>query len=343
MRKDCNMMPSNHEIIPANRGLKPLTSGDMSSNEQAIEPRIIINDADVIERFIATYDGADKTRETYRRDLRSWADYLTSQGFTLMQATRETVLEYRTHLQDDGRKASTINSYLTAVRRLYAWLEAQRAYPNIAADVKGLKRSKQGAKDALTKDQAKHLLSNKPQTIEGLRNYAILSLMIRAGLRTIEVARADYADIRQQGGALVLYVQGKGYSSKEDYVLLTDDAVTPIWHYLDARREAGEHLKDDSPLFASVGNRNRGGRMSTRTISRIVKRAMEREGIGSARLTAHSLRHTAVTFALSAGASLQAVQAMARHASINTTMIYAHNLDRIATAAERDIETYLAS
>ena len=72
-----------------------------------------------------------------------------------------------------------------------------------------------------------------------------------------------------------------------------------------------------------------------------MKDAMAREGIKSAKLTAHSLRHTAVTFALLGGATIQETQAMARHASINTTMIYAHNLDRMAAGAEHSVDAYL--
>lgn len=303
---------------------------------------IVSASIDPIDAFIFTLDRSPKTRETYRRGLRSWTRYLDANGIGFFEATDTNVIEYKRDLADT-HKASTVNSYLTALRRFYAFMERKKVCPNIAAGITSLKHSKYAAKDALTKGQAKDLLSVRPETLAEKRNLAIVSLMIRAGLRTIEVVRADCGDFRQQNNALILYVQGKGYTTKEDYVVITDEAAEPIWRYLDARREAGEHIKDDSPLFASTGNRNHGGRITTRTVSRVVKQALEAEGIGSARLTAHSLRHTAVTFALSGGADLQSVQAMARHKSINTTMIYAHNLNRMATAAERNIETYLAS
>lgn len=69
---------------------------------------------------------------------------------------------------------------------------------------------------------------------------------------------------------------------------------------------------------------------------------MKEAGIESERITAHSLRHTAVTLALLAGATVQEAQAMARHSSINTTMIYAHNIDRLETPAEGRIEDLLS-
>ncbi|MBK7141481.1 MAG: tyrosine-type recombinase/integrase [bacterium] len=99
--------------------------------------------------------------------------------------------------------------------------------------------------------------------------------------------------------------------------------------------------EDDEPLFASVSYRNSRQRLSTRSIRRIVKVALRQCGLDSARLSAHSLRHTAVTLSLQGGASPQEAQAMARHSSIETTMIYAHNIDRIAHAPERRIAALL--
>ena len=116
-----------------------------------------------------------------------------------------------------------------------------------------------------------------------------------------------------------------------------EECLRPIYDYLEARGETDP----EAPLFASIGNRNAGGRMTTRTISRMAKEAMAACGISSAKLTAHSLRHTAVTFALLGGATVQEAQAMARHASISTTMIYAHNLDRLNAGAERAADRFM--
>ena len=62
---------------------------------------------------------------------------------------------------------------------------------------------------------------------------------------------------------------------------------------------------------------------------------MRRVGINSERLTPHSLRHTAISLAIEGGASLTQAQAMARHASPTTTMVYFHNTNRIRDAAEK--------
>ena len=60
-------------------------------------------------------------------------------------------------------------------------------------------------------------------------------------------------------------------------------------------------------------------------------------GLKTSKVTAHSLRHTAGTIALLGGADLLAVKEMLRHADINTTLVYTHNLNRLSKGAEKFI------
>ena len=287
--------------------------------------------------YLADLDATDKTRRTYAAALRSWARWLESVHLGEFEARREDVLAYRDHLKQT-RAASTVCAYLTALRSFYAWAEATRIYPNVAAGIKGPRMNHNSSKDALTIEQARRMISHDAEGLAGLRDKAIVTLMMTRGLRTIEVVRADIGDIRQVSGEAVLYVQGKGYESKGDFVILNEMCLRPIYEYLEARGVSDP----DAPLFASIGNRNQGGRMTTRSVSRIAKAALEAEGLSSARLTAHSLRHTAVTLSLLGGATVQEAQAMARHSSIATTQIYAHNLDRMGHAAESKVDALLA-
>lgn len=297
-----------------------------------------LSGVDPYEAFVAAVDATERTRETYRRNLRAWRRYIEKVGITETEATRQTVLDFRTELLEQGKTAATVNSYLSAVRRFYSFLEAMRICPNAAATVKGVRRNRKSPKDALTREQAAALLSRPASSLEELRNAAIIELMLRRGLRAVEVTRADIGDIRQVAGQAVLWVQGKGYADKGDFVLLNEPCLKSINAYLE-RRGCSDL---SAPLFAGVGNRNKGGRLTTRAVSGICKTAMKEAGISSPRLTAHSLRHTAVTFALIGGATVQEAQALARHASIETTLIYAHNLDRMKAGAEHSIDAYLA-
>ena len=170
-------------------------------------------------------------------------------------------------------------------------------------------------------------------TLQGKRDYAIFALMATCGLRTIEVSRANIEDIRNLGGEMILYVQGKGRRDRTEFVKLPEPLLQAINEYLALRGNA----PDDAPLFAGIGNRNRNGRMCTRTISQIAKRAMRSAGYNSRRLSAHSLRHSSVTLSLLAGQSIQEVQSFARHANIATTTIYSHAVERIRSTCEASI------
>jgi integrase/recombinase XerC/integrase/recombinase XerD len=243
-------------------------------------------------------------------------------------------------MESQGLSANSLSTYLVVVRKFFEWLEGMKLYPNVAKGVKGGKSARGFRKDCLTRDQAVELLAGIDRsTLLGKHDFALLNLLIRTGLRTIEVVRADVGDIRQEGGEARLLVQGKGRDSKDDFVLLTQAVLKPLRLYLQAQRPVGEL----TPLFASLSDRNIGCRLTTRTIRRIVKDRLRSIGLDSNRLTAHSLRHTAVTFALRGGASIQDAQAMARHASINTTMVYSHNVDRFEKAGERKVDAWLDS
>ena len=294
-------------------------------------------DAQILNAYFQSLDTGAKTKETYRRALKQWSSFLFLTGNTIMTATRQTVLTYKKELQEEHKSAATVNAYLSAVRSLYSYLEAEGVKPNIAASVKGVKRPQNSPKEALTIEQAKRLLQAPEEgaSLEQLRNYALVCLLTRRGLRTVEAARANIGDIRQINGQAVLYLRGKGYDGEQsDFIILNETCLQPLYAYLEARGERDTA----APLFAGIGNKNHGGRLTTRTISRIAKAALASNGISSPTITAHSLRHTAVTLSLIGGASLQEVQAMARHKSINTTLIYAHNLQRMNAGAEHALD-----
>lgn len=291
--------------------------------------------ANIIERYITSLDVKQKSKDTYRKSLRAFMLWMEAEG--IMQPQRADILAYKAYLMGHY-KACTVSTYLSAVRGLYTFLEAEKITPNIAAGIKGAKAQQGFRKDALTIEQVKNTLAAiDRETLEGKRNYALVNLLIRTGLRTIEIERANLEDIRQEGGEALLYIQGKGRDSKDAFVLLTESTLRPIREYL---RERGK-AEEKSPLFASLSHKNSGGRLTTRSIRRIVKETLRGAGIDSERLTAHSLRHTAVTLSLLAGASIQEAQNMARHSNINTTLIYAHNIDRIGKAPERKIDALL--
>lgn len=277
-----------------------------------------IND-DMFHSFMQYIDVKDKSLETYTRSLKQFFNYITVKGIT--EPTRQDIVQYRETLKADKQPA-TVQLYMIAVKQFFKWTDKAGIYPNIADNVKGVSVSKGMKKDYLTTGQVKDVLSRiDTETTKGKRDYAIIALMVTCGLRDIEVSRANVEDLRTRQNSTVLYIQGKGKDDRESFVVVPDSLETVIRDYLKAR---GGNSK---ALFTSNSNHGKGDRLTTRSISRIVKTAMINAGLDSDRLTAHSLRHTAVTQALIAGQTLQEVQQFARHSNINTTLIYAHNLE----------------
>lgn len=279
--------------------------------------------ADLFPRFVAFIDAKPKTVETYSKALRQLFAFFNANGIS--NPTREDIVAFREELKASGHKPTTIQNYITATRLFFSWMEQERIYPNVAAHIKGAKLDREHKKDYLTSRQVKAVLNDIDRsTVQGKRDYAMLVLMITGGLRTIEVSRADIGDLRTVGDNTVLFVQGKGRDEKTEYVKLDAQVEAVIREYLKARGEA----KPEAPLFASTSNNSKGKRMTTRAISGIAKAHMVEAGYNSDKLTAHSLRHTAVTLSLLAGKPLEEVQQFARHANMATTMIYNHALDK---------------
>lgn len=286
----------------------------------------------LVDKFINAQDVKQSSKDTYHKALRRFIGWLKRED--IHNPTREDILAYKEFLQAQKQSSFTISGYMTVVRKLFEYLESTIGYQNVAKGIKGAKRSKGFRKDALTVEQIRELLAHIDcSTIRGKRDYALLNLMLRTGLRTIELIRADVGDIRQQSGEAVLWIHGKGRDSKDEFVLLTQDTLKPTYEYLHARGK----VDDSDPLFVSVSDRNKNKRLTTRSIRRIVKQHLRGINLDSDRLTAHSFRHTFATIALMNGAPLLQVKEAMRHNSVETTLIYTHSLDRVSNGAERYI------
>lgn len=289
-------------------------------------------DGNTFNRFVKYLDVSEKTLETYTRNLKQFWRFLQERGIEC--PTRQDVIDYRDALLESGKKASTVQAYLVVVKLFFGWTELEGIYPDVAKRVKGAKVSREHKKDYLTSKQFGAVLGGIDRdSLEGKRDYAMILTMGICGLRTIEVSRANVEDLRPCGDSTRIYVQGKGRDDRAESVDVPMEVENAIRDYLRARG-CGD---GKAPLFAGIGNRNAGGRLTTKSISRIAKQKMKDVGLDSDRLTAHSLRHTAVTLALLAGDSIEQAQQFARHRNIDTTLVYAHHLDELNNTCARDV------
>jgi integrase/recombinase XerC/integrase/recombinase XerD len=291
----------------------------------------------LIESFLLAQDVGITSKVVYRRALKRFKEFLSLReaGGGVGYLTKTDIVQYKSHLLAEGLSPRTGNLYLTAVRQFFKYLESNRIYPDVSAGLKGFKRSYGFNRDPLTLQQARDLLASIDTTsIIGMRDFAMINLMLRTGLRTMEVVGSDIGDIRQTSNATLLYVRSKGKDAKDDFVVLTREAYEPIARYLAARQCTDPR----AALFVSHRNNNEGGRITTKTLRCAVKRQLLAIGVFSSRISAHSLRHTFATMALQNGATIEQVRDALRHQNITTTQIYVHTTDRLEHAAEDTIK-----
>jgi integrase/recombinase XerC len=300
-----------------------------AGNAQLVQAAAITEE--LTRQFVSFIDATPQSIATYKASIKRLFDFFAAAGIS--HPTKADILAYRDELKKKY-KPSTVSLHMTAARLFFRWTAQQGIYPNIADHIKGAKLDKGFKKDYLTSNQVKTVFNDVDRsTLQGKRDYAILALMTTGGLRCISVIRANIEDLRAAGDSTALYYQGKGKEEKNDYVKLPAQVENAIREYLNARGVTDEK----APLFASDSNNSKGGRLTTRSISRLVKNHLRSAGYDSPRLTAHSLRHTCATLNLLNGGTPQETQQLLGHSNINTTMIYSHALERANNQSENRI------
>ena len=287
----------------------------------------------LFRRYIEYADVKETTLQGYIVCIRQFAKWMQEQG--IRQPQRADIKSYKAHLDNRNFTAGTKARYLRCVKHFFKWTASEGLYPNIADNIKGAKVKQDNTKkEAFGEQDIKNILESIDTSNEaGKRNYAMILLSVTCGLRIIEMQRADIEDMQTIKGQRVLYIQGKGHDSKDDYKKLVPEVAQAIDDYLESR----ENPKRNEPLFAGTGNRAKGGRLTEPSISRIIKNVFIEAGYDCGKLTAHSLRHTSNTLLFKSGADLYTVQQHARHSDPKTTEIYLHVLDKEKAHNEQDI------
>ena len=293
-----------------------------------------------IHPFIAAQDVSLNSRTTYLNALLQFSRWCQEKNIT--QPQRETILSYKFWLDTKQLSAYTKAIYIVVVRRFFLWTEDSQLYPNVARGIKGIKKfAKSHQKESLSLDALKKILSSIDcSTLCGKRDFALINVLVRTGLRLKEVASATIEDMYEQRGEMLLWIHGKGRASKDEFVLLTQQALQPIYEYIHARGIKNER----EPLFVSLSDRNYGKKLTIFSLSRIIKRRLRAAGFDSKRITAHSLRHTFGVLSMQAGASLYEVQLAMRHTAPTTTQLYLGDIERLKrleASPERKISSLL--
>jgi site-specific recombinase XerD len=272
-----------------------------------------------------------QTRRAYRNDLQQ---FFETDEITLAMARRVTFVDVNNHIQrleQSGARPATMKRRLAALRGFFEWLMALELVTTNPANRQLVRRIRSTrlrdrAITVLTRSQAARLLSATQMAGEAaLRDHALVSTMIHCVLRRSEVAAMDVEHVRRIGEHHILDLPvTKG--GADQFVKIPSHVAVEIESVV---RHYGIH---SGALWRSLSNNNRNRRLSPNAVYELVRRTAVRAGL-SGEIGAHTLRHTGCTLAIESGATVQQVQAHARHKNIETTMVYVHQRDRLRDSA----------
>lgn len=280
---------------------------------------LALSEVPAATEWLANIDNP-QTRRAYSIDI---GDFTAFVGIVHPDRFREVqrahVLAWRADLERRVLSAATIRRKLAALTSLFDHLLDSNAVAG-GNPVHGVKRppneSNEGKTPALGDDQAKALLDAPDlDTVKGLRDRALLAVLLYHGLRREEAAMLDVDDLQERRGVRHLKVHGKG--RKVRYLPLHPVAAERIHQYLEADGE-----RTTGPLFRSVRGRTPGARLLANGIYSIIGFWAKTAGIAVVGLGVHGLRATAATNALEHEADIAKVQTWLGHSNISTTRLY---------------------
>jgi site-specific recombinase XerD len=270
---------------------------------------------------------APSSKRIYLNDTKHFAEWMQEQGLTLSSMSRSDMIAYRLHLAESTyAKPTKQRMFSVACRLMNEQYIAGHIKDKVTQDVKGFKTDRdEMTHTALSKAQAKDMLESIDKTTkQGKRDYALILMLVKTGLRRAELVALNRTDIKIIDGHHVAVIEhGKG--DKRRVVKLRVDVYRALETYLNARGQEG------NALFVSFrrGDHPTANRMTDKAVELLVKKYAP---VGT-ELTPHGLRATFATLALEAEASLHQVQYALGHKDPRTTERYQRrklNLDNNA-------------
>ncbi len=248
------------------------------------------------------------TVAAYRRDL---LDFLRSSGLeNLGDVRRQHVQNWLVKGHAEGLAASTLARRLSALSSFFdAAVRAGWCRSNVAAGVRPPKRPRSLPR-TLPPEQTQALMQSAGGACEA-RDLALIAVMYGCGLRVSELVGLNLEDVDLQGRELRVFGKGR----KERIVPLPEGAARLLAEYLALR------IADASQRAVFLNRR--GGRLTTRSVQRILKSRANQTGADLS-VTPHRLRHSFATHLLAGGVDLRAIQELLGHASLGTTERYTH-------------------
>jgi integrase/recombinase XerC len=275
------------------------------------------NTAKAVEQFLRSLEqrnASPHTRKAYAGDLKNFCSYLGSRDGRHIDHV--TIRGFLSYLYEHGLNKTSVARSLAAVRSLYRWLAQQGVVEqNPAALVSTPKLPNKLPRVPTIEEMNVVLDGDLPQLASfPERDRLMLELLYACGIRNSELVSINVDDVRLS--TEVILVRGKG--KKERYVPFGKSVKVVLAAYLPARQRVIAQHKQSTPALLI---NQRGGRLTTRSVGRIVKKIAVAKGL-SPDVHPHTLRHAFGTHLLEEGADLRAIQEMLGHERLSTTQRY---------------------
>jgi len=254
------------------------------------------------------------TIKAYTGDLESFAAYCGSRDWKRIDHI--AIRGFLSQLYEKGLSKTSVARALAAVRSLYRWLAQEGVVEQNPAKLVATPKLPKKLPRVPTIEEMNSVLDGQmPETAAfPERDRLMLELLYGCGIRNSELTGINVDDVRVSAEAIL--IRGKG--KKERYVPFGDSVKTALAAYLPARQTA---LAETRQNTAALLINQRGGRLTTRSVGRIVKRIAVAKGL-SPDVHPHTLRHAFGTHMLEEGADLRAIQELLGHERLATTQRY---------------------
>ena len=284
------------------------------------QPRTIVERAtDDFLRHLRERNVSPHTIKAYTGDLDNFAAYIGSRGWNTIDHI--AIRGFLSHLYDRGLSKTSVARALAAVRSLYHWLAQEGVVEQNPAKLVSTPRLPKKLPRVPTIEEMNYVLDGKMPEVASFpeRDRLIFELLYGCGIRNSELVGINLDDISLSNEAIL--IRGKG--KKERYVPFGGSALGALGVYLPWRQQLLLTLKKKMPGkgMAALLVNQRGGRLTTRSVGRIVKRIAVARGM-SPEVHPHTLRHAFGTHMLEEGADLRAIQELLGHERLATTQRY---------------------
>jgi integrase/recombinase XerC len=282
---------------------------------RSVAERLINKQIAAFLRSLREKNASPHTLKAYDGDLREFARYLGEET-TWRTVDHVRIRGFLAHLYERGLSKTSVARALSSVRSLFRWLASEGVVEQNPASLVATPRVPRKLPRVPTIEEINSVLDSDWSQGAAFpeRDRLILELLYGCGIRNSELVGIDLEDIRWSNEALL--IRGKG--RKERYVPFGESVRTVLGVYLPARQRVLTEIR--RPTNALLINR-RGGRLTTRSVGRIVKRIAMAMGL-SPDVHPHTLRHAFGTHMLEEGADLRAIQELLGHERLSTTQRY---------------------